>query len=230
MASNPFGITQVDAGGLLQGYIQQKRQSLADQYTRAAFERQMKQDARADASDARMDTARALIAKGAKPEEVIAADPALGFQYQSHAASLEKEQRAQQGQRAHAVGNAAMFISRLPATEQPAAWDQAIDQLVGQGYTDLAAYKGHYDPKALPALIAASADASTAYLGQSDKDAAHQLQVQQFQEAQRHNRVGEGVAGAHLKLDRDREARVTKWGPQPLFGASLPQNTDDLNY
>lgn len=218
MADNPYGITQVDVPGLMQNYIGLQRQQMQDRMLQSQFLRQQKLDSRADTEYGAQQHARELIANGAKPDEVIKADPTIGFAYATHAAQIAQANREAQGVRAHAVGNAAMFVSRLPATEQPAAWDQAIDQLVGQGYTDLAPYKGHYDPKALPGLIAASAEASKAYIGESDADRAHQLAVQKFNEDQRHNKASEGNAAGHLVLDNKREARVTKWGPQPLFG------------
>lgn len=228
MASNPFGITQVDAPGLLQMYTGLQRQSLEDQYRRAAFEHTQKLDQRADSEYTRQEHARDLIAHGAKPADVIAADPATGFQYASHAAAIDKDQREQQAERAHAVGNAAIVVSRLPAAEQPAAWDQSIDQLVRQGYTDLAPYKGHYDPKALPALIAASAEASTAYLGQSDKDRAYQETVRNHKATEATAAANAGTEAAGLRIRQHAEDRVTKWGPQPLFGTvgSLNPNAD----
>lgn len=201
--ADPFSIladSQVDVPSLINAYTARKRQDIEDQYRQAAFQqqqaqlaRQQKLDARGDVEYGRQENARDLIAKGGKPADVIAADPALGFQYATHAAGIEKAQREAQGARAHAVGNAAMFVSRLPQDQQPAAWDQTIEQLVGQGYTDLAEYKGHYDPKALPGLIAASEDASKAYFGESDKD-------RDYAESVRSHRASEGAAAGNLAV------------------------------
>jgi hypothetical protein len=222
MASNPFGITQVDAPGLLNAYVGLQRQQMQDRMLQANFLRQQKMDERGDAEYEAQQKARGLIAQGASPTDVIKADPATGFAYATHAAQIAQAQRELQAQRAHAVGNAAMFVSRLPPEQQPAAWDSAIDQLAQQGYTDLLPYKGHYDPNALPALIAASAEASAAYLGQSDKDRTYQETVRAHK-AEEANRAG------HLSLDQQREARITKWGPQPLFGVMPTGDGSDLD-
>lgn len=50
-------------------------------------------------------------------------------------------------------------------------------------------------------------------------------------ETQRHNRVSEGTAAGHLSLDKQKEARIAKWGPQSIIlGGAVPNNTDDLDY
>lgn len=51
------------------------------------------------------------------------------------------------------TGQAALRISQLPPQEQAAAWDQAIEQGVQQGYTGLADYRGKFSPQALNAAI-----------------------------------------------------------------------------
>lgn len=211
MASNPFGITQVDVPGLLSTYAGMKRQSLQDAYTQAAFQRQQTQDARADQEYTRAQRARDLIAQGAKPEDVIAADPATGFQYATHAAALTKAQREEQAKRADDVGSAALYLAQLPDKDMAAQWNGVIDKLVGEGYSDLAAYKGKPDRNTLGPIIAASQDAVKAY-------AAHLKDSGDAAERARHDRFMEGIAGGNLDLSRKREARVTKWGPQPLLG------------
>lgn len=206
--AGPFNITQVDAPGLLQMYDQRQRQGIEDMYRQRLYERQAKMDARTDDEYSRKEKARAAIAAGAKPEEVIAADPELGFSYATHSAAIAKDHREELGKRAHAVGTAAMFVSRLPAAEQPAAWDQAVDQLVGQGYTDLAPYKGHYDPKALPGLIAASEEASKAYLEGSDKDRTYAETVRAHRAAEATAAGNLAVARGNLGVRRDAVAAV----------------------
>lgn len=50
-------------------------------------------------------------------------------------------------------------------------------------------------------------------------------------ETARHNRATEGNAAGHLSLDRQREGRITKWGPQAIImNGAVPTTTDDLNY
>jgi hypothetical protein len=225
--ADPFAIlanSQVDVPSLLNAYTEQKQRGIENQYRQQALARQQKMDQRADTEYEGNQRARGLIASGAKPEEVIAADPTLGFDYAKHSGTLAKEARAKAAERADAVGTAALMVQRLPQAQQAQAWDQAIDGLVGRGYDDLAAYKGHYDPAKLPVLIAESEKAVGHYLTTEQQD-------RQFGETARHNRAGEGIAGANLDLSRQREARVTKWGPQKLVVAGvMPQgNGDDLD-
>jgi len=59
-------------------------------------------------------------------------------------------------------------------------------------------------------------------IDQANKARDDKRQDESAAETRRHNRVEEGQSAA-------REARITKWGPQPLFGA-VPTKTDDLDY
>lgn len=224
--AGPFGIVQVDAPGLLEMYTQRQRQGLEDRYRQAQFDRQARLDQRAEDEYSRTASAREAIARGAKPEEVIALDPDTGFSYAKHASSMAAAQREAAVTRADAIGNAARFVQSQPPAQQAAAWDQAIDGLVAQGYTDLAEAKGRYDAAALPGYIAASQDAVKAYMEGIQKDRV-------FSETQRHNRATEGTAAGNLSLARQREQRVTKWGPQPLIGmmpGGIPTDNSDLEY
>ena len=47
------------------------------------------------------------------------------------------------------TGQAALRISQLPAEQQAAAWDQAVEQGVQAGYTGMADYRGKFSPQAL---------------------------------------------------------------------------------
>lgn len=51
------------------------------------------------------------------------------------------------------IGQAGLRISQLKPEQQPAAWDQAIDQGVQMGYKGLADYKGKFSPQALSGAI-----------------------------------------------------------------------------
>jgi len=230
--ADPFAIlaeSRPDSGGLIQAYNGLQRQRLSDMYLQKQMQRQDMVNSREDAAYEAQQAARNLIAAGAKPEDVIKADPTTGFAYATHAQQIAQHQRELQGARAHAVGTAAMTVASLPAADQPAAWDKAIDGLVQQGYTDLDQYKGHYDPKALPALIAASSEASKAYLDQTDKDRT-------YQEAVRSHKANEGTAARNaavgeggLRVRQHAEDRTTKWGPQPLIGVMPHGDGADLD-
>jgi hypothetical protein len=51
------------------------------------------------------------------------------------------------------TGQAALRISQLPAEQQAAAWDQAVEQGVQAGYTGMADYRGKFSPQALQGAI-----------------------------------------------------------------------------
>ena len=233
MASNPFGITQVDAPGLIQMYTGLQQERMRSGLLRANFLRQQKLDARADTEYNRGEAARNLIAQGAKPEDVIKADPETGFAYASHATALEKAKREEQAQRADDVGSAAVYLNSLPDKDLATQWDGVIDKLVASGYTDLAAYKGKPNRAALGPIIADSDKAVKAYVShlENSTDAAEKAKHDTFMEgiAARNSSISAG----NLDLSRKREARITKWGPQPLIGTigvQPPSNTDDLDY
>ena len=223
--ADPFAIlaaARPDSMGLMQTYNGLQRQRLSDLYLQKERERQDVMEGRADTEYAAQQKARDLIAHGANPQEVIAADPTTGFAYATHAQQIAQHQRELQGARAHAVGTAAMTVAHLPAAEQPAAWDQAIDGLIQQGYTDLAAYKGHYDPKALPGLIAASSEASKAYLDQTDKDRTFQETVRSHKASEATASANAGTAAGNLAVNRGRLGLATKLSnqKQPVGGLS----------
>ena len=54
------------------------------------------------------------------------------------------------------LGNAALRISQAPEAQRPQLWDAAVEQGIALGYTDLAGYRGQYNPQSLEALIANS--------------------------------------------------------------------------
>jgi hypothetical protein len=65
---------------------------------------------------------------------------------------LADNDRAVTGERASAIGQAALRISQLPEASRPAAWDAAVDQLSAR-FPELAEYKGQYSPEALMSAI-----------------------------------------------------------------------------
>lgn len=80
---------------------------------------------------------------------------AMGYQ-QNQQAQMAAQQKAQEAKLKEAkgiVGQAALQIAQLPPEQQPQAWDQQIDYLVGQGYDGLAPYKGRYSPQSLMGVI-----------------------------------------------------------------------------
>lgn len=89
--------------------------------------------------------------------ELARYNPKLAFEYQKqNQTQMAAQQKAQQDKLKQAkdvVGQAALQIAQLPPEQQPQAWDQQIDYLVGQGYDGLAPYKGKYSPQSLMGVI-----------------------------------------------------------------------------
>lgn len=89
--------------------------------------------------------------------ELARYNPKLAFEYQkqnqTQAAVQQKAQQDKLKQAKDVVGQAALQIAQLPPEQQPQAWDQQIDYLVGQGYDGLAPYKGRYSPQSLMGVI-----------------------------------------------------------------------------
>lgn len=84
-------------------------------------------------------------------------NPQMAFQVQqsqaSRQAEIEKQQQAKLAEAKKIVGQSALQIAQMPEDQRPAAWDQQIDYLVGQGYDGLAQYRGKYSPQSLMGVI-----------------------------------------------------------------------------
>lgn len=66
--------------------------------------------------------------------------------------TISDDQRAEVGERANVIGQAALRISQLPPEQRPQAWDQAVGQLSSR-YPELADYQGKYSEQALASAI-----------------------------------------------------------------------------
>lgn len=107
------------------------------------------------------ETARAKLAKEQQANDLRVkasqGDPAalqqlVGIDFDSWK-TLKDDQKSQIKDQTEYTGQAALRISQLPPQEQAAAWDQAIDQGVQNGYTGLADYRGKFSPQALKGAI-----------------------------------------------------------------------------
>lgn len=89
--------------------------------------------------------------------ELARYNPKMALEYQkqnqTQVAAQQKAQEEKLKQAKSVVGQAALQIATLPPEQQPQAWDQQIDYLVGQGYDGLAPYKGKYSPQSLMGVI-----------------------------------------------------------------------------
>jgi hypothetical protein len=84
-------------------------------------------------------------------------NPQMAFQVRSQQdqqrVAMAKQQRELLEQGKKAVGQAALQIAQLPEGERPAAWDSAIDYLVGQGWDGLQQFRGKYSAQSLMGVI-----------------------------------------------------------------------------
>ena len=76
----------------------------------------------------------------------------VGIDFDSWKA-LDANQRKLVADQNSYIGQSALRISQLPAEQQAAAWDQAIDAGVQSGYSALAAKRGKYSQQALTGAI-----------------------------------------------------------------------------
>lgn len=95
---------------------------------------------------------QALTASAAQGDKAAAAQLA-GIDFDKWDKLQDNQRQAIKGQVDY-VGNAALQISRLPADQRPAAWDQAIEEGVRLGYPGLAEHRGRYSEQGLQAAIA----------------------------------------------------------------------------
>lgn len=110
---------------------------------------QIRQDQTKRAQEARI---QALTASAAQGDKAAAAQLA-GIDFDKWDKLQDNQRQALKGQVDY-VGNAALQISRLPADQRPAAWDQAIEEGVRLGYSGLAEHRGRYSEQGLQAAIA----------------------------------------------------------------------------
>lgn len=146
MASDPWQILQNardSTPDLASQYMGMKRQRMADLYMQKQQERQDKADERADATAKRQDSARGLIAKGAKPDEVMAQDLDIGKAYSDYRKSASEQEVAQHERQAAAALQAHAALKSVPAgPARSQLWQQ-----MQQGFSSLGV-----DPKTLASI------------------------------------------------------------------------------
>jgi hypothetical protein len=240
---NPFGITQVDIPGLLGMHQQMKRQRLEDLYRAKeierqdhAEERQAKIDARTDKEYDRTEKVRTGLSEAYDPntgtiDPVKARATYVAAGDIPGAMSFDKSrldaQKAELETYAKINENA---LQLLGGVHDQASYDAARAQAKamyeqyghGQHFPDLPTV---YDPRTIQ-------DLQMRALSGKEQIAARRAELD-ASERERHNRATEGVAAGNLALSRQREGRITKWGPQPLIGVvngAVKSGTDDLDY
>lgn len=101
--------------------------------------------------DARRQQMMALLPK-AQQGDPQALQQLMGIDFDTWK-TLDANHRQQVKARSDYIGQSALRISQLPADQRPMAWDQAIQNGVQQGYSDLAQFQGKYSDQALQGAI-----------------------------------------------------------------------------
>lgn len=159
---------------------------------------------------------RALMATG--PQGVDAAKAIMSL-------SADQLKTAQEGmvRLMEIKGRVVNGVRALPPEQREMGYQKERAQLIANG-ADPTTLPEHWDENVANQMITTSMEAAKA-LGLEQE-------AKQFAETVRSHHATEGIAAGNLDLSRKREARVTKWGPQPLIGVlgNVPSSTDDLNY
>jgi hypothetical protein len=258
--ANPFGITQVDVPGLLGMHQQMKQQRLEDLYKAKQIEREDRKLEREDKRDIAL--AKVFQPKGGDPSsgsageaptlvpgqpmpprtdgltinhdalnELYAIDPQQAIQVQKMVYDADKQHLERVQSAGSAMAQAAYYLRSVPADQRAGELQRIAPQLLAQGVSQ----------DALAQADVSDAGLDRAYkLGSSMKDLISQEAADRKFKADEADRArdnarqdaGLDVQRGNLALSRQREARVTKWGPQPLFGlpGGARSDTDDLNY
>lgn len=225
MASNPWGIlaeARASQPNLGQMYQAAQQNRLEQMYRQRQMEYQDKQMARQDKQDQRADTeydrgekvraglVGAYDSTTGKLDPVKARGAYLGVGDVTGAINFDEHLAKQSSEQIKAA------LDKVAATAQvfAGAHDEpsfayARQQAAKLG-VPLDTVPEHYDPNW-------QANTEAQSLGVKER-LAHELQMRTEAETERSHRANEGIAGGNLSLSRQREARVTKWGPQPLIG------------
>lgn len=156
--------------------------------------------------------------------DLMAIDPETAFKFQEHFAKAGEAETKKLEARNTAMGQAAQYLSGFPAAQRPQALARVAPQLIAAGMSREELEKADLSDNGLRGYLAFAMDL--------DKIITNARQDAQFAEARRHNAASEDISRGNLGLSREREARIKKWGPQPLIGVmgNVPTATDDLDY
>lgn len=162
------------------------------------------------------DGLRALMASGPKGAEMA-----------TTLMKMDSEQRkiAQDGMTKlmEVKGRIINSVRALPPAQREAQYQHERAILLANG-ADPSGLPPHWDEHQADMLIQQSLDVAAA-LGMEDK-------ARSFAETVRHNRATEANSAGNLDLARQREGRITKWGPTSInvIAGGVRTGTDDLNY
>lgn len=163
--------------------------------------------------------------------ELYAIDPTSAAQIQKTVYEGNEQQLKAATLRGEAMAQAATALSQVPPEQRAAEFQKWAPFLVQRGFhpdtlsqvdlSDAGLNRYYSQGRSLDKLIEGR-----------EKERDFDFKREQFGETTRHNRASEGVAAGNLSLSRQREGRITKWGPQQIVvGAGVPRtDTSDLDY
>ena len=156
--------------------------------------------------------------------DLMIIDPEMAMKLQEHFGKVDKAEAEAFGRKNEVLGQAAQYLSSFPPAQRGQALRAVASQLVAAGWTPQELQQADLSDNGLKGYVAMAMDV--------DKIIDNARSDAQFDETRRHNRASEETSRGNLGLAREREARVSKWGPQPLIGVmgNAPTSTDDLNY
>ena len=156
--------------------------------------------------------------------DLMIIDPEMAMKLQEHFGKVDKAEAEAFGRKNEVLGQAAQYLSGFPQAQRGQALRAVASQLVAAGWTPQELQQADLSDNGLKGYVAMAMDV--------DKIIDNARSDAQFDETKRHNRASEETSRGNLGLAREREARVSKWGPQPMIGVmgSAPTSTDDLNY
>jgi|GEM_PF-6968640 len=165
--------------------------------------------------------------------QLYAVDPESALKIQQHIYDADEATFKRIQQRGAAMAQVAGALLQEPTQEgRIAAFRQAAPQLQALGFTPEQLNQVDLSDAGLNRYFRAGMSMEQ-IIGEKKDARDYALRERQFEESSRHNRATEGVSAGNLALARQREGRITKWGPQTIVvgGAVAPRtDTSDLDY
>lgn len=164
-------------------------------------------------------------------KEMLIIDPEQALKLHDAFAKMDEADMKRYEAKNKVLGSIAADLLSVPPGQRAQAIRIVAPALLNAGWTPEELNQADLSDRGLQSYRALAVDA--------EKIMTEARQEREFQADERHRRVTEGqgerrlgVAESNLSLAREREARIRKWGPQPMFGVlgQIPTTTDDLDY
>lgn len=162
--------------------------------------------------------------------ELYAVDPEAAIQIQKTVYDMDKATADRITERGAAMASIAGALAELPQEQRAMALREQAPRLLALGFTPEQLNQTDLTDAGLNRYYRAGMSMEQLIAGKKD-ERDFGLRERQFGETARHNRASEGISGGNLALARQRESRVTKWGPQAIvIGGGARSDTSDLDY